>query len=80
MDFYGITFGCSLMLMNSFFVFNRFRNRSMTKKVMRPACSLVSDKLARDTLQIKLGRALGKTHLNPIHIWVKHVLPKIFWA
>ena len=32
------------------------------------------------TLQIKLGRALGKTPLNPIHIWVKHVLPKIFWA
>ena len=31
-------------------------------------------------LQIKLGRALGKTPLNPIHIWVKHVLPKIFWA
>ena len=32
------------------------------------------------SLQIKLGRALGKTPLNPIHIWVKHVLPKIFWA
>ena len=32
------------------------------------------------TLQIKLGRALGKTPLNPIHVWVKHVLPKIFWA
>ena len=32
------------------------------------------------SLQIKLGRALGKTPLNPIHIWVKHVLPKILWA
>ena len=34
----------------------------------------------KTTLQIKLGGALGKTPLNPIHIWVKHVLPKIFWA
>ena len=33
-------------------------------------------RLPRATLQIKLGRALGKTPLNPIHIWVKHVLPK----
>ena len=30
------------------------------------------------TLQIKLVRALGKIPLNPIRIWVKHVLPKIF--
>ena len=32
MDFYGITFGCSLLLMNSFFVFNRFHNRSMHRR------------------------------------------------
>ena len=35
---------------------------------------------SKSTLQTKLGGALGKTPLNPIHIWVKHVLPKIFWA
>ena len=32
MDFQGIIISCSLLLMNIFFVFDRFRNRSMTKK------------------------------------------------
>ena len=36
MGFYGITFGCSLLLMNNFFVFNRFHNRPMTKKLCGP--------------------------------------------
>ena len=36
MDFYGITFGCSLLLINIFFVFYRFHNRSMTKKLCGP--------------------------------------------
>ena len=45
----SITFGCSLLLMNNFFGFNKFHNKSMTEKVLRPACSLESDKVARDS-------------------------------
>ena len=44
-----IIFGCSLMLMNNFFVFSRVHNKSMTSQVMRPACSLGSDEVARDS-------------------------------
>ena len=44
---------CSLLLMNDFFVFNKFHNRSMTKNVMRPACLLVSEKVARDSKQVR---------------------------
>ena len=37
--------------MNNFLVFNRFRNRSM--KVLQPACSLVNDKVASDSKQVR---------------------------
>ena len=43
MDFYGIAFGCSLLLMNSFFVFNRFHNRFMHRRTQPPfwPCNMV---------------------------------------